>query len=148
MTTNADELHKQALDHAWNWFNLHASQRMQTFNFFLVASAALIAAYASLLEKYHWAALIVGLTGAWISYWFTRLDSRTRQLIEAGENVLKISQAKIAKDAALPSANILATVETAAYGASSYRVVICVIEWTMVVLFVLAAAYAGYLLGD
>jgi hypothetical protein len=146
MTTHADELHKQVLDHAWNWFNLHASQRMQTFNFFLVASAALIAAYASLLEKYHWAALVVGLVGAWISYWFTRLDGRTRQLIEAGENVLKISQAKIEKEAALPSANILETVETAASGASSYRIVIGVIEWTMVVLFILAAAYAGYLL--
>jgi hypothetical protein len=42
---DTDATGKVALDHAWNWFNLHAGQRMQTFNFFLIATAFLIAAY-------------------------------------------------------------------------------------------------------
>jgi hypothetical protein len=63
-----NEIAKMALEHAWNWFNLHAAQRMQTFNFFLVATAFLIAAYASLLEKLPLAALAVALIGAWISF--------------------------------------------------------------------------------
>lgn len=146
MATHPDELNKQALDHAWNWFNLHAAQRMQTFNFFLVASAFLVAAYASLLEKYHWAALVVGLVGAWLSFWFTRLDSRTRQLIDAGEDVLKVSQERLAKNADIPALKILHKVETPSPCAFSYRIAIGAIEWTMVVLFLLASIYAGYLL--
>jgi hypothetical protein len=53
MTTPPDpvEIAKQAREHAWNWFALHATQRMQAFNFFVVATAFLIAAYASLLDK-------------------------------------------------------------------------------------------------
>jgi hypothetical protein len=146
MTAHPDELTKQVLDHAWNWFNLHAAQRMQTFNFFLVATAFLIAAYASLLEKHHWAALLVGLVGAWLSFWFTRLDSRTRQLINAGEAALEILQERIAKAADIPALRILQKVETPLPGAFSYRIAIGMIEWTMVVLFLLAAAYAIYLL--
>jgi hypothetical protein len=46
-----DDIAKQAREHAWNWFALHATQRMQAFNFFVVATAFLIAAYASILEK-------------------------------------------------------------------------------------------------
>jgi hypothetical protein len=37
---------------------------MQTFNFFLVATAFLIAAYASLLEKHPFAAVAVALVGS------------------------------------------------------------------------------------
>jgi len=46
MTTpsDPDEIAKQAREHAWNWFALHATQRMQAFNFFVVATAFLIAA--------------------------------------------------------------------------------------------------------
>ena len=46
MTTPPDpvEIAKQAREHAWNWFALHATQRMQAFNFFVVATAFLIAA--------------------------------------------------------------------------------------------------------
>jgi hypothetical protein len=63
---NADEI--KALDHAWNWFSLHAAQRMQTFNFFLVAIAFLVAAYASLLDKSHWAAAFIAAAAAWLAF--------------------------------------------------------------------------------
>jgi len=33
-----DEPDGAPLKHAWDWFALHASQRMQTFNFLLVAT--------------------------------------------------------------------------------------------------------------
>src|SRR5207302_790594 len=65
-----DEMAKQAREHAWNWFALHAAQRMQTFNFFIVATAFLIAAYASLLEKHPGAAAVLAAVGAWIAFWF------------------------------------------------------------------------------
>jgi hypothetical protein len=43
---------------------------MQTFNFFLVATAFLIAAYASLIEKHRLAAFALAGVGAWLSVAF------------------------------------------------------------------------------
>jgi len=94
MTTPPDpvEIAKQAREHAWNWFALHATQRMQAFNFFVVATAFLIAAYASLLDKEPAAAAVLATIGAWLAFWFNRLDARSRQLVEAGEDALRVSQ--------------------------------------------------------
>lgn len=146
MTGSPDELSKQAFDHAWNWFCVHAAQRMQSFNYFLISAAFLIAAYGSLLDKFHWAALIVGAVGAWISFWFVRLDNRTLQLIEAGRNALKPFQSRLAKETNIPALAIIENVSTNIDGASSYTTVIHTIEWTMVGVFLAAAAYAGYML--
>ena len=81
MTTpsDPDEIAKQAREHAWNWFALHATQRMQAFNFFVVATAFLIAAYASILEKHPGAAAVLAAVGAWLTLWFNRLDARSCQ---------------------------------------------------------------------
>jgi hypothetical protein len=146
MAADPDDIHKQALDHAWKWFDLHAAQRMQTFNFFLVATAFLVAAYASLLDKHCLAALFVALVGAWIAFWFTRLDNRTRQLIDAGEDVLKVSQARLAEAANIAALKISEKVEKPTECAFTYGVIIAVIEWTIVVVFILAAGYALFLL--
>jgi len=142
--TAPDEASKAALDHAWNWFNLHAAQRMQTFNFFLVATAFLIAAYASLLEKLPLAALAVASVGAWIAFWFTRLDNRTRQLIKAGEDVLEKYQAQLAKCTKTPALEIIKAVEQPTPDAYSYRIIIAVIEWTVMLVFLFLGAYASY----
>src|SRR5262249_17376842 len=93
MTTpsDPDEIAKQAPEHAWNWVALHATQRMQAFNFFVVATAFLIAAYASILEKHPGAAAVLAAVGAWLTLWFNRLDARSYQLVEAGEDALKVS---------------------------------------------------------
>jgi hypothetical protein len=96
------DIAKQAREHAWDWFALHAAQRMQTFNFFLVATAFLIAGYASLLEKHRWAAFGVALLGAWLAFWFNRLDTRSRQLVKAGERALAVLQAQLAATALNP----------------------------------------------
>ena len=77
---------KEARNHAWSWFALHANQRMQTFNYFLIATAFLFAAYGALLDKNRVAAVGVAILGAWLSFWFNRLDRRTRQLVNAGED--------------------------------------------------------------
>jgi hypothetical protein len=136
------EIAKQAREHAWDWFALHAAQRMQTFNFFLVATAFLIAAYASLLEKHGGAASGVALIGAWLAFWFNRLDARTRQLVKAGERALAASEAQLAATAGIADLNIVETVEQPDPGTSSYRRVIKVIQWTMFAVFLLGGGYA------
>lgn len=141
-----DEIAKQARDHAWDWFALHASQRMQTFNFFLVVTAFLFAAYSTLLEKNPATALGVALLGAWLSIWFNRLDSRTRQLIKAGERALAPSEARLSSLVESPDLRILTAVESPERGASSYRRVVNVIQSTMFAVFLLGAAYAAYVI--
>jgi len=144
MTTPPDpvEIAKQAREHAWNWFALHATQRMQAFNFFVVATAFLIAAYASLLDKEPAAAAVLAIVGAWLAFWFNRLEARSRQLVEAGEDALRVSQARLANLADNQSLMILDAVDELAAGASSYRRVITLIQWTIIALFLLAAIYA------
>jgi hypothetical protein len=142
MPSDSDEIAKQAREHAWNWFSLHAAQRMQAFNFFVVATAFLIAAYASLLDENPGAAAVLAVVGAWLTLWFNRLDARTRQLVEAGEDALRVSQARLASLADNQSLMILDAVDEPAPGASSYRRVITVIQWTIFALFLLGALYA------
>ena len=136
-----DAAAKQALDHAWNWFALHSSQRMQTFRFFLIGTAFLGAAYGSLLEEHRYAAVAVALVGAWLGFWFNQLDTRTSELIKASESVLKTAQARLADQSGVSELKIVETVEQAPHGGASHRVVMAVIQWTIVAVFLLGAAY-------
>jgi hypothetical protein len=140
--SDPDDIAKQAREHAWNWFALHATQRMQAFNFFVVATAFLIAAYASILEKHPDAAAILALVGVWLTFWFNRLDARSRQLVEAGEDALRVSQARLASLADNQSLMILDAVDEPVPGASSYHCVINMIQWAILALFLFGAAYA------
>jgi hypothetical protein len=143
-TPDANETAKQAREHAWNWFALHATQRMQAFNFFVVATAFLIAAYASILEKHPAAAAVLALVGAWLTFWFNRLDARSYQLVEAGEDALRVSQARLASLADNQPLMILDAVDEPAPGASSYRRVINMIQWAIFALFLFGAAHATW----
>ncbi len=97
-----DETAKQAREHAWNWFALHATQRMQAFNFFMVATAFLMAAYASLLEKHPVAAAVLAAVGAWLAFLFNRLDARSRQLVDAGRLATAKAERVVASQASKP----------------------------------------------
>jgi hypothetical protein len=114
---------------------------MQVFNFFVVATAFIIAAYATLLEKNPAAAATLAAVGAWLTVWFNRLEARSRQLVEAGESALRFSQKRLADLAENASLMMHAAAEPPVMG--GYRCVIPVIQWTIFTLFVLAAAYAG-----
>jgi hypothetical protein len=116
--------------------------RMQTFNFFLVATAFLIAAYAALLEKHRFAACVVAVLGSWLAFWFNRLDCRNRQLVKVGEDALAPCEARLADLAAIANLKIVEAVEQSCPGASSYRRVISVIQWTIFAVFIAGALYA------
>jgi hypothetical protein len=138
--SDPDEIAKQAREHAWNWFALHATQRMQALNFFFVATAFLLAAYGSLLEKHPSAAAIIGAVGAWLTFCFNRLDVRNRQLVEAGEKALKVSQEHLADLSQNQHLKILAGVERV--GWTSYARIVNMMQWPIIGVFLLAGAYA------
>ena len=84
-----DEYLKQQ---AWNYFALHAQQRLTTVNFYLVVATTLTAAaVASFGENFGFPGLRLptGLLLSLLSFVFWRLDFRNRELIEAAETALR-----------------------------------------------------------
>ena len=87
-----DYLHQQA----WNYFALHAQQRLTTVNFYLVVATALTAAaVATFGENFGFPGLRLpaGLLLSLLSFAFWRLDFRNRELIKAAEAALRSREA-------------------------------------------------------
>ena len=133
-----------AQSYAWNWFALHAGQRLQLVNFWLVAVAFLASAFVQALSSHLVAvAFGVSVTGVVSSLAFMRLDARTRQLVQVAENALRSYE--IARTAAgLDKVNELVTIAHQARRTplDSYRVIIQGLQASVAAMFVLATIYS------
>jgi hypothetical protein len=77
---------------AWDYFQMHSSQRLTTFNFYIVISSVVATALFSTFQKdYKVPALgiLLGLLLLTFSYIFWKIDLRNRQLIKGAEAALK-----------------------------------------------------------
>ena len=80
--------------HLWNYFTLHAQQRMGVFQFFITLETALIGAGLYVLQSSsqfansYWA-LAIGPFISMLAFVFWKIDQRTKDLIEAAERLLK-----------------------------------------------------------
>lgn len=89
---------KNAHEYAWQWFAYHATQRMNSFNFFFVLEAALTAAYlAAVSASYYLLAVAFAVMLFVTAMMFWRLDLRNLELIKIGEAYLKKSEAEMAE---------------------------------------------------
>jgi hypothetical protein len=77
-------------DYAWAYFQVHAQQRLQTFEFYITISTALLAGFIGLREFAEMGRLssLIGVGLIFNSFIFWKLDSRTRELIKNAENAL------------------------------------------------------------
>jgi cyanate permease len=78
-------------EHAWKHFEVHASQRMTVFNYFLAVSGALAAGLATTLQgTARFSVLGIALGGllALVSFIFWKLDQRVSFLIKRAELAL------------------------------------------------------------
>jgi hypothetical protein len=119
--TDADET---ALTHAWNWFSLHAGQRLQMFNFFSLTTAFLVAAFVNAHgDGAHRVAAGVAVAGALASIAFNLVEQRTRSLLKASEEPLCVLQDRLAVTTDIDSMRIVATVERPGHRLTKYSFV-------------------------
>lgn len=96
--TNDDEVLIAALDHSWKWFELHAKQRLQFVNNYILAAALLAAAITQALtarEPLYAASAVVSGAGVVITGLFFFVERRVRGLIHEGEVALSPLQKAI-----------------------------------------------------
>jgi hypothetical protein len=83
-------------DYAWDYFAVHADQRLKAFHFYILLSTAIIGAFGLLVrngEFHKWMALF-GFLLVFFSFVFWKLDNRTRQLVKNGEAALRFLDAQ------------------------------------------------------
>jgi hypothetical protein len=137
-----DEL-KLTLDHAWSWFSLHAGQRLQMVNYFIIASAFITASYASTLAAHkHILAGFIGVAGALISLAFERLERRTRELVRIAEPALSAIEARLTAITGIDCLNFVERIKQPTERAASYGFVIRSLTVTATTAFIAAAIYA------
>lgn len=88
-----DDLQKQA----WEYFKLHANQRLITFNFYLVISSVISTGLFEILsgERYQGILSLFSLFLFLFSFIFWKLDQRNKFLIKGAEDTLKYFEAQI-----------------------------------------------------
>jgi hypothetical protein len=80
-----------AVQHVWNYFQIHAAQRMSVFNFFLIISALIATGLAATLQgtaRFASLGIPLGLLLALIAFVFWKLDQRTSFLVKHAERAL------------------------------------------------------------
>lgn len=93
-------------EHCWNYFALHAQQRISVFQYFITIETALITAaiisiqYKSDLNNPRWAVLL-GPAIILFSFVFWKIDQRTKDLIKKSEISLRQIEDLILKDSSV-----------------------------------------------
>jgi hypothetical protein len=94
----------EARSYAWNYFALHADQRMKLFNFFLILAGLILGAFPAvrgIAPGTKFVALLpLLLTLAAFIFW--RLEERARSLVKRGEEALRFLDEQWPVDALLP----------------------------------------------
>jgi hypothetical protein len=115
------DIEKAALEHAWAWFSLHATQRLQSVNFFLITIAFLSAAFVTAAkEQMYLVAGGVAILATSISYFFYRLERRIQSLVKAAEAAIEPLQESPARELGLESLQMVSLVEHGGAGEWKY----------------------------
>jgi hypothetical protein len=94
-------------DHAWDYFALHADQRLKTFHFYILLETGLVAAMlvAARAGTFNiWTYWVIGIFMVLLSFVFWKIDQRTKGMIKVSEEVLKEFEHQVT--IALPNNNI------------------------------------------
>lgn len=92
---------KDIQKYIWDYFQMHSSQRMLVFNFYIVLSSLMITGIVSTFQaktNMHLIGSILGFLLTYISFIFWKLDERTKYLIKHSEEALKHIESKFSVD--------------------------------------------------
>jgi hypothetical protein len=92
-TAAEEDLLAKLRDHAWDYFELHAEQRLKTFHFYILLETGLVAAMlvaARMGTPEPRFLVIVGIAMIFFSFVFWKLDFRTKGMIKMSEEALKL----------------------------------------------------------
>jgi hypothetical protein len=85
----SDQLEQTFRKYAWDYFAVHAAQRLAAFQFFITLATAIVGGYIALVGTggQKWMALL-GLLLSTLAFVFYKLDCRTKELIKNAESAL------------------------------------------------------------
>ena len=113
MTETAFDIAERDRKYAWDYFQLHSTQRLATFNFYLTGAIAILAGVSTVLQPTIHLPVIAVVLGAalgLISFVFWKLDQRNKMLIGAAEGALKEIEKrlemKVTPDSGLPATSL------------------------------------------
>ena len=137
-----DSYSREALDHAWRWFELHARQRLQLVNFFLLSEAFLGSAYALALDAGRpIVSCAFALIGALTPIYFCLIEQRVRALLKAGEQAMEPFEEALASSTGTRAIRLVKGVEQPE-ARVKYSTAIRFIHATFGIGFALAFGYA------
>jgi hypothetical protein len=95
--------------YAWNYFQLHAEQRLKTFEFYIVMATVLLSGYGVSLKENDLKpiSVVLGILLTILSFVFWKLDVRNKQLIKNAEQVLKTIEKECIPESSENTFNIL-----------------------------------------
>ena len=85
----AKELEETFRKYAWDYFAVHAAQRMAAFQFFITLATAIVGAFIALIGAggQKWMS-VLGMLLTMLAFVFYKLDCRTKELIKNAEAAL------------------------------------------------------------
>jgi len=86
--------HEYLRQYIWNYFQVHASQRLTTFNFYILISTVIATGFLIIIRDMLILALILSIILIFLSFIFWKLDTRNKQLITNAEDGLKYLESK------------------------------------------------------
>jgi len=92
--------------YAWDYFQLHSSQRIASFNFYITLATAIVAAIGTILQQSTnllGAAAVLGVVLVLFSFVFWKMDQRNKTLIKNAEAALKYVEEQASADATSPT---------------------------------------------
>lgn len=95
--------------YAWNYFQLHAEQRLKTFEFYIVMATVLLSGYGVSLKEDDLKPIgvVLGILLTILSFVFWKLDVRNKQLIKNAEQALKTIEKECIPESSGNTHNIL-----------------------------------------
>jgi hypothetical protein len=130
------------MSHAWDWFSVHASQRLQVFNFFGLTSAFLVAAFVSAHgDRSPGLAAAVAAAGFLASVGYNLVEQRTKALVQAGEAAIAPLEARLATALEEPTIEIVVAVERPGHRLTKYSFVFNALQRGAAVAWLVAALY-------